>query len=184
MGSLREEIMSTKRSHIETTEAVICYGFGITEIGPALAAWTDRGLCLLRLMALDRTKAIRELQERYPHSRLVADEAGAEAVFQHVEAFLAGKKNGKLDIDLEGTPFQKKVWQALRRIPHGQTKTYQQIARQIGKPRAVRAVGNACGANPVGILVPCHRVVGSDGSLGGYYWGLKTKQKLLDRERC
>jgi AraC family transcriptional regulator, regulatory protein of adaptative response / methylated-DNA-[protein]-cysteine methyltransferase len=184
MESLREEIMSTQRSHLDAKDAVISYGFGGTEIGPALAAWTERGLCLLRLMTLDRRKAVHELQERYPHARLVADEAGADAVFQHVEAFLAGKKNGKLDIVLEGTPFQKKVWQALRRIPHGQTQTYQQIARQIGKPRAVRAVGNACGANPVGILVPCHRVVGSDGSLGGYYWGLKVKQKLLERERC
>lgn len=162
----------------------IHYGFGTTPVGPALAAWTKKGLCVLRLMAHDRQRAVAQLQARYPDAELVADDPGARKHFRQVQAYLAGQATGALPLDLQGTPFQKKVWQALRAIPHGQTRSYREIARQVGKPRAARAVGNACAANPVGILVPCHRVLASDGSLGGYGWGLKCKRQLLQREQC
>lgn len=85
-------------------------------------------------------------------------------------------------IHLVGTPFQLDVWNALITIPEGETRTYKEIAKQIGKPKSVRAVANAIGANPIAVLVPCHRVVRSDGSIGGYRWGIELKMKLLERE--
>ena len=88
-----------------------------------------------------------------------------------------------MPVDIRGTLFQRRVWQALRRIPAGETRTYAQIAKSIGAPAAVRAVGSACGANPVALLVPCHRAVRTDGGLGGYAWGLERKMKLLELEK-
>jgi AraC family transcriptional regulator, regulatory protein of adaptative response / methylated-DNA-[protein]-cysteine methyltransferase len=96
---------------------------------------------------------------------------------------IAGDKTHlDLPLDIRGTAFQKQVWQALQKIPYSQTRTYTDIARDIAKPQAVRAVGNACGANPIALIVPCHRVLRSDGSLGGYRWGIERKQKLLIQE--
>jgi len=88
-----------------------------------------------------------------------------------------------LPLDIRGTAFQQQVWQALRLIPRGETRNYAEIARAINKPQATRAVGSACGANPVAVIIPCHRVLRSDGSLGGYRWGIERKQKLLEIER-
>ncbi|MEO6845649.1 MAG: methylated-DNA--[protein]-cysteine S-methyltransferase [Chthoniobacterales bacterium] len=102
---------------------------------------------------------------------------------QEIRNRAAGKSpKMKLPLDLHGTPFQKAVWRALCKIPHGEVRSYQEIAESIGKPRAVRAVANACGANRIGILVPCHRVIHKDGKLGGYYWGPKRKRQLLEQE--
>jgi AraC family transcriptional regulator of adaptative response/methylated-DNA-[protein]-cysteine methyltransferase len=89
----------------------------------------------------------------------------------------------KVPVDVRGTVFQRKVWDALRRIPAGETRTYSQIAKAIGAPAAVRAVGSACGANPVALLVPCHRAIRTDGGLGGYAWGLQRKKRLLELEK-
>ena len=86
-------------------------------------------------------------------------------------------------LDLRGTAFQERVWQALRAIPAGETQSYQQVAGALGVPQAVRAVASACGANPVAVAVPCHRVVRSDGGLSGYRWGIEHKRALLERER-
>ena len=144
--------------------ALIHYGFGDTLVGPALAAWTERGLCALRLMVRDRRQALLELAERFPHAELVPAEDQARNVFRQVEAYLAGKADG-LALDLHGTPFQRRVWEALLTIPYGETRSYGEIARQIGSPGAFRAVGLANGHNPIGIIVPCHRVIGSDGGL-------------------
>jgi AraC family transcriptional regulator of adaptative response/methylated-DNA-[protein]-cysteine methyltransferase len=87
-----------------------------------------------------------------------------------------------LPLDLTGSVFQRRVWDALRQIPLGETASYLDIARQLGQPKAFRAVANACGANPLAVIVPCHRVLRQDGSLGGYRWGLERKRQLLDRE--
>ncbi|MFC0704154.1 methylated-DNA--[protein]-cysteine S-methyltransferase [Marinobacter persicus] len=89
-----------------------------------------------------------------------------------------------LTLDLQGTSFQQEVWQAIREIPPGQTRTYTELARQLNKPKATRAVANACGANTIAVLIPCHRVVRSDGTPGGYRWGLARKKALLERETC
>jgi methylated-DNA-[protein]-cysteine S-methyltransferase len=103
---------------------------------------------------------------------------------RQLRAYAAGKPvcfKCRLDLSA-GTPFQQKVWRVLQTIPHGQTRSYAWVAKEIGRPTAVRAVGAACGANPVGIIVPCHRVAASDGSLGGYTGGLKWKRRLLKLE--
>ena len=101
-----------------------------------------------------------------------------------VRAFIAGEGSlARIPLDIRGTVFQRRVWEALRRIPRGQTRTYSDIAREIGAPAAVRAVGSACGANPVALVVPCHRAVRTDGGLGGYAWGLGVKKRLLEIEK-
>jgi AraC family transcriptional regulator of adaptative response/methylated-DNA-[protein]-cysteine methyltransferase len=89
-----------------------------------------------------------------------------------------------LPLDIQGTAFQRRVWKELQRIPRGETRTYREVARRIGRPRAIRAVGHACATNPVSVVIPCHRVVRTDGSLGGYRWGLERKARLLKRERA
>ena len=97
---------------------------------------------------------------------------------------IEGRGGGrKVPLDVRGTAFQHEVWAALRRIPPGATRTYGEIAREIGRPGAARAVGAACGSNPVAVVIPCHRVVRGDGDLGGYHWGIERKRAILDRER-
>ena len=99
-------------------------------------------------------------------------------------AFIEGEASlARLPLDIRGTVFQRRVWDELRRIPRGETRTYREIARAIGAPAAVRAVGSACGANPVALAVPCHRAVRTDGGMGGYAWGLLRKRKLLALEK-
>ena len=107
-----------------------------------------------------------------------------DRAIDEVDEYFAGKRTA-FDIPLapEGTPFQQEVWKALRAIPFGETRSYMDVARTIGKPRAVRAVGAANGRNPLGIVVPCHRVIGADGSLTGYAGGMERKKFLLDLER-
>jgi AraC family transcriptional regulator of adaptative response/methylated-DNA-[protein]-cysteine methyltransferase len=103
---------------------------------------------------------------------------------EKILSFIDGETSlARVPLDIRGTVFQRRVWETLRRIPRGETRTYQDIARAIGAPRAVRAVGSACGANPVSLAVPCHRAVRTDGGLGGYAWGLQRKRKLLAIEK-
>lgn len=151
-----------------------------TSLGDMLVAATDKGVC--RLSFAEGKDA---LTARFPHADLV--EGGAEFaalladVVAAVEAPAAGFDH--IPIDVKGTAFQEAVWRELRRIPPGETRSYAQIAAAVGRPGAVRAAGSANGANNVAVLIPCHRVVRSDGSLGGYAYGLQRKQALLDREK-
>jgi AraC family transcriptional regulator of adaptative response/methylated-DNA-[protein]-cysteine methyltransferase len=147
-----------------------------SSLGPVLLAATDMGLCRL---AFGEGEA--ELAARFPKATLV--EGGlpdglAEAVLAQIE----GGGEDDLPLDTGGSPFQQRVWAELRRIPRGETRSYAQIAAAIGQPGASRAVGGANGANPVAVIVPCHRVVAADGSLGGYAWGEAIKRELLRRE--
>ena len=114
---------------------------------------------------------------------MVRDDEGLSEVAAVLEGATRGEGSAtQLPLDLAGTAFQIRVWEALREIPLGQTRTYSQIAEEIGAPRAVRAVASACAANEVALAIPCHRVIRRDGSLGGYRWGLGTKEALLDAE--
>jgi len=126
-----------------------------------------------------------DLAARYPAARIVDGDAATQALAARV-ATAVERPGTALDepLDLQGTAFQRRVWQALREIPAGRTTTYGELARRIGAPDAVRAVGTACGANPVSVLVPCHRVLRGDGALAGYRWGVERKRALLDRERA
>jgi len=148
-----------------------------------LVAATERGVCMIAL-GEDEGKLAKALEAEFPEASLARDESGLGTYVEPIVRHLAGKlPHLDLPLDVRATAFQRRVWQELQRIPAGQTASYRDIAKRIGNPRAVRAVANACAANPVPLVVPCHRVVRSDGDLGGYRWGAKRKQALLARER-
>jgi AraC family transcriptional regulator of adaptative response/methylated-DNA-[protein]-cysteine methyltransferase len=145
-------------------------------------AMSDRGLCALAFG--DSAKAAREaVQSRFPKAMLIDAPEGLQGALSRVVALVEEPKGGlDLPLDIRGTAFQERVWQALRRIPVGKTRSYTEIAKVIGHPTAQRAVAQACGANPIAVAIPCHRVVASDGSLGGYHFGTKRKKVLLAKE--
>ena len=152
-------------------------------IGTVLVASTARGLCALRIGG-DAAALHEQLAAEFAGAELVAATGELDDTTAAIRALLAGAPAlAELDLDVRGTAFQARVWQALRRIPAGETCTYRDLAEAVGAPGSHRAVANACGRNPVAVVVPCHRVVRSDGSLGGYRWGLEVKAELLRRER-
>lgn len=152
-----------------------------TPLGTALVAATDKGVCAVKLGRAD-AELERLLAEEFPAAELAREALGE--LEARVLAFMDGEASlARVPLDIRGTVFQRRVWDELRRIPRGETRTYREIARAIGAPAAVRAVGSACGANPVALVVPCHRAIRSDGGLGGYAWGLATKQRLLEMEK-
>jgi AraC family transcriptional regulator of adaptative response/methylated-DNA-[protein]-cysteine methyltransferase len=160
----------------------IHFAVGECSLGSVLVAATDTGVCAITL-GDDPDVLLRDLQDRFPKALLV----GGDAAFERLVARVVGLVEAPgaaidLPLDVRGTAFQQRVWQALRKIPAGSTASYGDIARRIGKPTAVRAVAHACGANPVAIAIPCHRVVRNDGGLSGYRWGVERKRALLDRE--
>lgn len=162
--------------------ADIRFAVGACSLGAILVAASARGVCAVAL-GDDPEALVRDLQDRFPKARLVGDDAAFEALVARVVGFVEAPRIGlDLPLDLRGTAFQQRVWQALRTIPAGATASYAEIARSIGAPRAVRAVAGACAANPVAVAVPCHRVVRTDGGLSGYRWGVERKRALLDRE--
>jgi len=150
-----------------------------TTLGPMLVAATDKGVCRLSFHE-DRA----DLAARFPRAELVEGDADFAALLSRVIAAVeAPGTAGAIPLDVQGTAFQEAVWRELQRIPPGETRSYAQIAAAVGKPGAVRATGSANGANAVAVLIPCHRVIRSDGSPGGYAYGLAIKQELLARER-
>jgi AraC family transcriptional regulator of adaptative response/methylated-DNA-[protein]-cysteine methyltransferase len=157
-----------------------------TALGTALVATTSRGICMVEL-GDDPAALERRLRGEFPRATLERVDAGRDEFLgprlRAVADALAGRQ-ANVAVDLIGTAFQKKVWDALMKIPTGETRSYAQIAAQLGAPRAARAVAGACAHNRVAIVVPCHRVVRGDGSLGGYRWGLPLKGRLLQRERA
>ena len=156
-----------------------------TQLGLALIAATERGICAVALGA-DKSLLLAELQKEFPKAQLnfVADSHQyiADKV-QQVAHALSGLPSA-VSIELVGTAFQQKVWQALMKIPAGQTRSYAELAEQLAMPKAARAVARACASNKVAVLVPCHRIIRGDGTLGGYRWGLPLKKKILQLERA
>ncbi|WP_299326993.1 bifunctional DNA-binding transcriptional regulator/O6-methylguanine-DNA methyltransferase Ada [Parasphingopyxis sp.] len=150
-----------------------------TSLGDMLIAATERGICRL---SFDEDEAA--LRRRFPNAEIApADAAMANIIASAVAAVDDPARPHGLSLDVQGTAFQEAVWRELTRIPPGETRSYAEIAAAVGKPNAVRAAGSANGANNVAVLIPCHRVIRSDGSLGGYAYGLKRKEALLERER-
>lgn len=149
-------------------------------LGRLLVATTARGICSIALGDSEQA-LLTELDERFPGAEvsLGVDRARMELVRA---MFHEARVPHGLELELFGTPFQRDVWRELQAIPRGTTTTYSAIARRLGAPRAVRAIGTACGRNPVAFVVPCHRVLREDGELGGYRWGLERKRQLLARE--
>ena len=150
-------------------------------LGMVLVAATEKGLCSVKL-GDDAARLKRLLAEEFPQADV--EENGLRELKQKILAFIEGESSlARIPLDIRGTVFQRRVWDELRRIPRGETRTYRDIARAIGFPAAMRAVGSACGANPVALVVPCHRALRTDGGLGGYAWGLPRKKKLLALEK-
>ncbi len=160
----------------------IRFAIGQCSLGAILVAATERGLCAI-LLGDDADALARELQDRFPRATLRGDDADFARTVALVVGFVEAPGVGlDLPLDIRGTAFQQRVWQALRAIPPGTTASYADIAARIGQPRAVRAVAQACGANALAVAIPCHRVVRSDGALSGYRWGVQRKRALLERE--
>ena len=153
-------------------------------LGAILVAQSERGICAI-LMDDDPAVLVKDLQDRFPKAHLIGGDADFEQLVARVIGFVEAPAIGlDLPLDLRGTAFQERVWQALRKIPVGSTLSYADIAARIGTPRAVRAVARACAANRLAVAVPCHRVVRQDGTLSGYRWGVERKRELLRREKA
>ena len=165
------------------SDARILFAVGQCALGAILVAQSQRGVCAISL-GDDPQALVLALQDCFPRAQLVGGDAQFEARIAHIVGFIESPAIGlDLPLDVRGTAFQMRVWNALRKIPLGTTQNYAQIAASIGSPRAVRAVAGACAANPVALAIPCHRVVRSDGELSGYRWGVARKREILARER-
>lgn len=154
------------------------------ELGRILVARTIKGLCNVAF-GDDDAQLEENLKNEYPKAEIVKDAAVLKSFVEEILKHLAGKKKRlDLPIDIQATSFQMQVWELLRKIPYGETVSYSQIAELLGDKKKVRAVARACASNRVAVVIPCHRVIGSDGKLTGYRWGVERKEKLLQTEKA
>jgi len=161
----------------------ITFSITASPLGRMLVGATERGLCAVRF-GESTTELERGLREEFHSAELHRDDTGLSRYVESLVASLGGQSTAiDLPLDIRATAFQIRVWERLRHIPRGQTRSYREIASEIGEPKAVRAVARACATNPVALALPCHRVVRSDGDLAGYRWGMERKKKLLEAER-
>ena len=161
---------------------VLRFAVGACSLGAVLVASSAQGVAAI-MLGDDAGTLVHELQDRFPNARLIGDDAHYQAVVAQVVGFVEAPGIGLgLPLDIRGTAFQQRVWQALREIPLGETASYAEIAQRIGAPTATRAVAAACAANKIAVAIPCHRVVQSDGGLSGYRWGIERKRALIRRE--
>jgi AraC family transcriptional regulator, regulatory protein of adaptative response / methylated-DNA-[protein]-cysteine methyltransferase len=174
--------MTPSRYRSGGADTEIRFAVGQCSLGSILVASSPRGICAI-MMGDDPQALARDLQDRFPKARLIGGDAEFEQWVAEVIGFVEHPKLGlNLPLDVRGTAFQRRVWQALRKIPVGRTVSYSDIARRVGAPKSVRAVAQAVAANPVAVAIPCHRVIRSDGALSGYRWGVERKRALLERE--
>ncbi|MCO7610545.1 bifunctional DNA-binding transcriptional regulator/O6-methylguanine-DNA methyltransferase Ada [Pseudomonas chlororaphis] len=160
----------------------IRFAVGQCSLGAILVARSERGVCAI-LLGDDPNQLVEQLQDKFPRANLLGADADFERLVARVVGFVEAPAIGlDLPLDLRGTAFQERVWQALKSIPAGSTASYAEIAQRIGAPKSMRAVAQACAANSLAVAIPCHRVVRSDGSLSGYRWGVERKRQLLERE--
>ncbi|WP_083781423.1 methylated-DNA--[protein]-cysteine S-methyltransferase [Nitrosococcus watsonii] len=170
------------RYRADCTNTEIHFAIGECSLGAILIAQSNRGICAI-FMDDDPEKLARDLKELFPHAILISGDAPFEQFIAKIVAFVeAPGISLNLPLDIRGTAFQQRVWQALRTIPAGSTVSYTDIAKRIGALKSVRAVARACAANTLAVAIPCHRVVRSNGSLAGYRWGLERKRALLEKE--
>ena len=163
--------------------ATIKYTIVDSPLGRLLVAMTERGVCSVTMGDSDRSLE-KALRSEFSEANIERDDGSLREIVSRVLKHLSGKEpHLDLSVDIRSTAFQRQVWEKLRAIPYGETVSYGDVAKALGKPGAVRAVGHACATNPVALVIPCHRVVREDRSLGGYRWGLERKQKLLLQEK-
>ena len=178
------ELGMTPRTYSQSGRATsIQYTIADCSLGQLLVAATDKGICSVKLgdNAEDLEK---DLREEFAEAEISRSRELRESVNQIVKHLAGTQPHLDLPLDLRATAFQRRVWEALKAIPYGVTRTYRDIAKEIGQPTAVRAVARACATNPVALVIPCHRVIREDKTLGGYRWGLKRKKELLAKERA
>lgn len=181
-GSAEVLGMTPKNFRTGGDGAEIRFALGQCSLGAILVAATDKGICAIAL-GDDPDALLRDLQDRFPKAKLIGGDEDFEKLVATVVGFVETPSQGlDLPLDIRGTAFQQRVWEALRTIPAGTTASYAEIAKRIGRPRAVRAVAQACANNVIAVAIPCHRVVRNDGALSGYRWGVARKRALLDRE--
>ena len=161
---------------------IIRFAVGQCSLGLVLVAKSEQGVCAI-LLGDDADELTRELHRRFPQAQLSpGDEAFQQTIAEVIRFVEAPQRGWKLPLDVRGTAFQQRVWRALQGIPVGTTASYTDVAERMGSPKAVRAVAGACAANPIAVVIPCHRVLRADGSLSGYRWGVERKRELLSRE--
>lgn len=178
------ETLGMNASHYRAggTQMDIRFAIGECSLGSILVAQSQLGICAI-LLGDEPQALLHDLQNRFPQANLIGGDHEFEQVVARVVGLIEAPRIGlELPLDIRGTAFQQRVWQALRKIPAGSTASYTDIARLIGAPKAIRAVASACAANPLAVAIPCHRVVRNDGGLSGYRWGVARKRALLDRE--
>jgi AraC family transcriptional regulator, regulatory protein of adaptative response / methylated-DNA-[protein]-cysteine methyltransferase len=174
--------MSASAYRAGGAQSRIRFAIGECSLGSILVGQSDRGVCSI-LLGDDPDALARDLQDCFPNAELIGGDASFERLVARVVGFVETPEIGlDLPLDVRGTAFQQRVWQALREIPAGATASYADIARRIGAPRAVRAVAGACAANTLAVAIPCHRVIKQDGTLSGYRWGVERKRALLAHE--
>jgi len=160
----------------------ITYTIAPSSLGKVLVAGTERGISAVYLGDQERL-LVSALQKEYPCAEISRAATSNTDWLKEILSRVEGHPpNVDLPLDVQATVFQRRVWQELQKIPLGATRTYTQVAKALGKPNSVRAVARACATNPTSIVVPCHRVIRTDGALAGYRWGLQRKEKLLERE--
>jgi len=161
----------------------ISYTIVASELGKLLIATTAKGVCAVRFGDSER-KLEQDLRNEFSAAEISREDGELRDIAKTVQRlFIQPASASEIPLDIQGTAFQQRVWSALRMIPRGETRTYTDVARQIGSPRAVRAVANACGSNPVAVVIPCHRVVQKNGSMAGYRWGVERKAAMLRAEQ-
>ena len=174
--------MAPKRYRKGGAGAVIRFAVGECSLGSILVASSEKGVCAI-LMGDDPDELAKDLQIRFPHAQLMGGDREYERVVAQVIGFVEAPQLGlSLPLDVRGTAFPQRVWQALCQIPAGKTASYAEVAQRIGSPQSVRAVAGACAANAIAMAIPCHRVLRTDGSLSGYRWGVERKRALLSKE--
>ncbi len=162
--------------------ATIRYTITDSPLGKMLLAATDKGVCSIAFSGSDEVLEL-GLKREFPFAQRRREDANLSLWTRSILSQIQGRAGSALPLDIQATAFQKKVWDSLTTIPAGQTRSYEEVAQQIGAPAATRAVARACASNPVAVAIPCHRVVRKDGALGGYRWGPERKQALLQLEK-
>ena len=171
-------------TYINQKRTIIFYAHMETPIGKLLVASSEKGLVRIMLPREGKIDFVSLLKKEYPEETLIENREKNLLVIKQLEEYFDGSRTVfSLPLDIRGTEFQKSVWDALKKVPYGETRSYGEIARYIGKPKAARAVGNANRKNPIPIIIPCHRIIGSDGSMVGFGGGIPLKKKLLELEK-
>lgn len=185
-SGLKAKPSQKNRPEVNSTDIAgeeIEYMMGLCHFGSILVACSQKGLCAV-FLGDHPSRLLKELRKQFPKADLVGGDDEFEKLLVKVITFVeAPNKKFNIPLDIRGTAFQHRVWDALAKIPYGKTSNYTEVAMRIGAPKAVRAVAQACAANKLAVVIPCHRVLRLDGDLSGYQWGIKIKRELLEREQ-